>query len=396
MRSNRLGLSVLLVATSLVWAARAPVDRSWRSLGMGSAGVASVDDLDAVHLNPAGLALIGTKGTCKPLDTIGYPRDSYDIALLKLGVDPSLDNFWSLLHFWDRYHKTIDSAKQDPLKLVENQKLLDDLYRFDRKPLPVNVSLDAGAAFQNWGGAVWSQSEAALQLDHGSITPKASIDVTTTWAVEAATAQAFLDNRLSLGFGYRVVARSKESREYDVVELKSEGSSAPVKILRSTTSKLRKSSDWGHGFDLGALWFQTPALRLGGSFRDVGMKLDDQLVTPNLSLGAAWSPKVLQTNGTWSRRVNFGVALEDLLYDTLGYKPLSKFNFGFEASQTLVPKVLKMGISGGLKGGYPSFLVSTTLLRFLQLEFLTYAEETGYFTGDRESRIWMGRMGFGL
>jgi hypothetical protein len=64
--------------------------------------------------------------------------------------------------------------------------------------------------------------------------------------------------------------------------------------------------------------------------------------------------------------------------------------------QTVIPYLLTGRISAGFKGGYPSFLVSGTLLKIFRGEFLTYGEETGYFTGDRENRLWMVRLGVGL
>jgi hypothetical protein len=397
MRCKTTFASMLLAFASVGFAGRAPVDQGWRSLGMGGAGVAVVDDLEAVHLNPAGLTQLGVKGSFRPLDTLGYDRNPLDIQLLGLGIDPSADNLLDFKRFWSRNQSTIDSATDvNPIALAKNQNLLDDLYQFDRKPLPVNIRAEMGGAFQNWGMALWSNGEATLQMDHGAITPKALLRVTSTSALELATAQAFLEDRLSLGFGYRVVARSHEWREYDIIELNTEGTGAATKMLQRTSGKLHRVAQWGHGFDVGALWFQSPGLRFGGSLRGVGMKLEDQLTTPNLTVGTAWSPKRLQSDGLWSRRVNVCAALEDLLYDSLGYKPLSKIDIGAEWMQTLVPHVVELGLSVGLKGGYPTFLVSGSFVDVVRLDLLSYGEESGYFTGDRENRVWMLRVGVGL
>jgi hypothetical protein len=193
-----------------------------------------------------------------------------------------------------------------------------------------------------------------------------------------------------------VVAQSIQQRQYDALDLQNEGAESAYKLLRQSGTKLKDTETWGHGFDLGALWFQTPSLRFAGSVRDVGMRLEDHFVTPNLTLGTAWAPKVLQSNGIWSRRVNVGLAFDNVLYDTLGYKPLSKLNLGAEIQQTAIPWFLTVGLSAGLKGGYPTLGVSTTWFSSLRCDFLTYADETGYFTGDRPDRVWMGRVGVGL
>lgn len=395
MRSDKF-LPSLLAAAALGWSGQAPTGLAWRSLGMGGAGVAVVDDADAVLLNPAGLTQLGGPRTFLPLDSLGYKRKPFDLMVLGAGVDPSLENLFDIDRFRDRFKSTLDSATdQDPMVLVKNQRLLDDLYRFDRLPLPVSGSLEFKCAVQGFGIAVWNRNQAELMLDHGAITPKASMRVSTTTAVEAAVAQPFLDDRLSVGFGYRVVSRTLDERQYDVLELNTEGSKAPARMLRRTMDDAVKTSRWGHGFDLGALWFQSAGLRFGGSLRDVGMRFDDEFVVPNLSMGVAWAPIALQWRGSWARKVNLAFALDDVLHDTLGYKPLSKIDLGIECTQVILPYVLEQTLAVGLKGGYPSMLVSTELLRFLRAELLTYGEETGYFTGDRERRVWMARAGFG-
>lgn len=396
MASTRRILSIVSALASGALAANAPLDRPWRSLGMGGAGVAVVDDADAIHLNPAGLTQLGSDGF-RPLDSLGYKRDKFDIWVMGVAVDPGPERLWDLRRFRNRHRSTIDSATDhDPILLVKNQKLLDDLYEFDQKPFRATGTGDITVAIRNFGASVWTRDEASLILDHGAITPKGLIRLTSTTGVELATSQPFLDDRLSLGFGYRVVARSNQERQYDLLELNTEGTESVYKLLRESGTRLRTVGDWGHGFDLGAIWFQTPGMRIAGSIRDVGMRLDDRFVTPNLTMGLAWAPKNLQSRRILSRRVNFGVALENVLYDTLRYKPLAKLNLGAEIQQTAIPTVLSAGLSAGFKGGYPTLMVSTTWFSSIRCDVLTYADETGYFTGDRADRIWMGRVGIGL
>jgi hypothetical protein len=393
--SNKPLLALTLLLAAAVSARQAPVDRSWRSLGMGGAGIAVADDADAVHLNPAGLAQIGW-GPFAPLDSIHYKRDKVDAWLLGIGFDPGPENLLDLWRFWNRYKGSIDSGKNDPKTLLQNQQMLNDIYKFDRKPMPIDASVDVGGAVHDLGAAFWNKDEVILLLDRGAITPKAAATLRTTSAIEAGTGTTFLDDRLCLGIGYRVVAVSSEERQYDIIELRDQASNAPRRMVLNSVSDLRRTEDWGHGLDLGFIWFQTPSLRFGGSVRDLGMKLDDESVTPNLTLGMAWAPRPFQRNDLWARKINFGIAADDLLWDTLGYKPLSKIDVGFEWMQTVIPVVLVGRISAGLHGGYPSLLVSGTLMKIFRGEFLTYAEETGYFTGDRETRYWMVRLGVGF
>lgn len=363
---------------------------------MGDAGVAISDDLEAVHRNPAGLSQLGSKGSCRPLDDLGYKRNAVDAWLLGVGVDPSPELALDLYDFYDKYDSAFNAAGDDPKGLLKNKQLFNDIYKFDRLPIPVNATIDLGLAVRNYGAAVWSDNVVSLQLDRGALTPKAAVRLASTIAAEVATSRSFLYDRLHLGFGYRIVARTDEFREYDVTELQDKAQKGAVRMVFKSLSNIRRSEDWGHGLDFGFIWFQTPGLRYGGSIQNVGMKLYDKFVTPDLSLGVAWAPRPFQRNDKWSRKINFAMSGSELLEDTLGYKPLSKINIGAEWEQTVLPHTLVGRVSVGVKGGYYTAGVSGMLLHFLKGEFLTYAEEAGKFTGDEEKRYYMVRMGIGL
>lgn len=383
---------LLLAAASLA----GPINRSWRSLGMGDAGVAVSDDAEAVHRNPAGLSQLGFKGSCAPLDNLGYKRNAIDAWIVGVGVDVNPELAMKLYRFYDRYDSSFSAAEDDPKGLLKNKQLFDDIYQFDRLPIPVNASIDMGGAIRNYGGALWTDNEVSLQIDRGALTPKAGIRLSSTIAAEAATSRSFIDERLNLGFGYRIVARTDEFREYDITELQTEGEKGATRMLLKSLSNIRRSEDWGHGMDFGLIWFQTPGLRYGAAIQNVGMKFYGKFVTPDLSAGLAWAPRPFQRNDKWSRKINFAMSATELLEDTLGYKPLSKINVGAEWEQTVIPHTIVGRVSVGLKGGYPTAGVSGMLLHFLKGEFLTYAEEGGKFTGDKENRYYMVRAGIGL
>ncbi|MBK8804150.1 MAG: hypothetical protein IPN71_19245 [Fibrobacteres bacterium] len=374
----------------------APRARSWRALGMGNAGVAVVDDGEAIHINPAGLTQLGGKGSFLPLDTIGYKRNRVDFWIAGLGVDPNLETALKGLRFYERNDSAISAGKKDATALLKDKQFLNEIYQFDRLPIPVRTNVDVMLAFRNYGAAFWSQDDITFQLDRGALTPKAAIELSSTSALELATSRAFIDDRLSLGFGYRVVSTSKQSREYDVLQLKDSAVNYGQDLLRASASDLRRSEEWGHGIDLGMLWYHKPGLRYGASLQNLGMKQGGQFVTPTLSVGMAWSPRFIQSNRAWSRKMNFAMSLDNVLEDTLGYKPLSKLNLGGEYEMTFIPFVLVGRVSGGLMGGYPTFGASGTILTILRGDFLTYAEEGGRFTGEKENRYWMGRVGVGF
>lgn len=394
-RAAAAALSLLILAQA---AEASPRARSWRALGMGNAGVAVVDDAEAIHINPAGLTQLGGKGTFLPLDTLGYKRSRVDCWILGVGVgaDPSVA--FKAYRFKDRNDSTIKAASKDPTAILKDRRLLGDINQFDRLPIPVQSNYDVSLAFRNYGVSFWSQDDFTFRFDRGALTPKIGVELKSTSALELATSRAFIDDRLSLGFGYRVVSISRQSREYDILELSSDSALKQngQDLLRESTSDLRRSEEWGHGIDLGVLWYQKPGLRYGASVQNLGMKQGRQFVTPALSVGMAWSPRFIQNNRTWSRKMNFALSLDNLLEDTLGYKPLSKLNMGAEYEMTFIPYVLIGRLSGGLMGGYPTFGASGTLFTIFRGDFLTYAEEAGRFTGDKENRYWMVRGGIGF
>ena len=55
-----------------------------------------------------------------------------------------------------------------------------------------------------------------------------------------------------------------------------------------------------------------------------------------------------------------------------------------------------MRLSGGFKGGYPAAGFAIEALRFITVEFATWAEELGYYTGQDEERIYMGQLSIGF
>ena len=80
------------------------------------------------------------------------------------------------------------------------------------------------------------------------------------------------------------------------------------------------------------------------------------------------------------------------------------FVLALEVEQTLLAwpgynnelRALSLRLAGGFKGGYPSAGVSLEVLRVVTLEFATWAEELGYYTGQDEERIYMGQISLGF
>jgi len=386
-------LPILLICAATTQATKGPRLRSYRSLSMGGTGVAIVDDRDAVHLNPAGLTQIGARGTFLPLDTLGYWRQRLELQWDFTGLDLPMGTLLDLYDYQNRnskYFKNTDT-------LLNHPEVYDGLYQFDRKPVPLNWHGQAEWEMHDYGAGAWGEIEPSVLFDHGSILPSAEVGLRMVQAVELATARSFIDDRLSLGVGYRVAVVTNETRYIGLTEAQNGKFTKMATDLGDSTYKhLLRTGDWGQGLDLGMLWFQTPGLRYGAAIQNLGMKLDHKFVTPNLSLGTAWAPQSFQRNDKWGRRINFAVALDEVLDDENGYKPLSKIGFGMEWTQTVIPKILSGRLSGGFKGGYPTFGIQGELFRFLQCEAVTYSDELGTETGTLEQRYWLIKFGFGF
>jgi hypothetical protein len=59
-------------------------------------------------------------------------------------------------------------------------------------------------------------------------------------------------------------------------------------------------------------------------------------------------------------------------------------------------RALKLRLAAGFKDGYYTAGIGLELLRFLELEFATWGEERGYYTGQEENRFYMLQASLGF
>ena len=159
------------------------------------------------------------------------------------------------------------------------------------------------------------------------------------------------------------------------------------------------------GLDLGVLYQLTREVRLGMSLRDIYFKeLAGDKITPNLTAGINYSPRFFNKNTGFGRKFNIACDFADALNGQHNYKPFSHINFGLEVEQALLAwpgystafRALALRLSGGFRGGYPAAGFGVEVLRFISVEFATWAEELGYYTGQDEERIYMGQLSIGF
>jgi hypothetical protein len=398
--TRSLPLLALLGLSTGAWALTGPQHRTLRPLAMGNAFVAIADDKDAMHYNVAGLNLMGRLGNGN-LDPAQqrYPMDKFDMHMDFLGTAIPVDDALDILRFYQAHQQSFQNSNS----LQKDSSLVSDLSAFDRRPVKVAVLHGGELAMHNFGMAYWADAQMAPYADVGVLLPQAGIESITLDIVgQIAGAYSYLDDRLSVGLGYRLAKREEVGNfQVALTDLSSKSGRRSVQsaIQDTVDVKLREMGDLstlGHALDAGVLWQQTPDIRFGASIQNLFMVLNHQTVTPDLTMGVAYSPMLLENNGRWKRKINFALDYEDALNSDRNYKPINKIDMGAEWEQTLIPWVLKGRLSVGLKGGYPTAGLGGTLFTIFHYEAATWAEEGGYYTGQLEDRYYVMNFGVGI
>ena len=397
-----LGLPVLALLSLAVggWGRSGPEHRTLRPLSMGNAFVAVADDKDAMHYNPAGLNLMGRLGNAnlRPRQQ-RYPLDRFDMHMDFLGTAIPVDEGLDILKFYQDHQGSFNNMED----LQNDSSLVSDMSAFDRRPVKVAVLHGGELAMHNFGMAYWADAQMAPYADVGVLLPQAGIAYIQLDIVgQIAAATSYFEDRLAVGLGYRMAKRTQMGDfQVALTDLSSDDGRKSVQgaIQDTVDRKVKDFSNLatlGHAVDAGAMWQQTADLRFGVAIQNLFMVLNKKSVTPELTMGLAYAPMLLESNGRWKRKINFALDFEDVLNDDQNYKPVSKVNMGAEWEQTLIPWVLKGRLSLGLKGGYPTAGLGGNLFTIFHYEAATWAEEAGYYTGQLEDRYYVMKFGVGI
>jgi len=413
---NILLRSALLMAlsTSALFAAKGPTHKSLRAYGMGNAFVAVVDDKEAIYYNPAGLNLINRLGNYELDPERGYYPHNYLDMRINVGAQAPLQTTLDAYRLGNRVTDILDNAGSNTTdgnnpvldSLSGHPELADDINYFDRLPIAIGAKYDMELAFHNFGGAIWVDAGVAPYVDGGVIMPFAGVDTFFVDAVmQGAVAVSPLQD-LSVGMGYKMAQRAYLNQfEVSALEWEKAQDSLQAKF-EETRDNVTDLGTIGHALEFGALYQINREVRAGGSLRNLFLtKLAGESITPDLTLGVAASPRRLQRNTAFARKVNFACDYADILNNERNYKFLSHLNFGMEIEQVLlaVPiisfwdlRALKVRLGGGFKGGYPTGSAALEVLRVVEFEVATWAEESGYYTGQQEDRYYMAQVSIGL
>ncbi len=406
-----------LALSTAAFAAKAPTHHSIRAESMGNAHVAVVDDKEAIYFNYAGLSQINRLGNYEKRPEQGYyPRNYFDMRLNLGGAGPFesyISTYQDAKDLQKLYNRVNKAAEETGLSqtnllldtLAAHPELIHTLNSYDHKAISMKLKMDAELALHNFGGAIWVDGNVAPYIDAGLVLPYLTIDTFYVDAVMQGGIAYDFTNEFSLGIGIKGAKRQKvemivmDIANYETINdtLQDRFDDAEKHIFDTKTISV--------GMDFGTLWQATREVRLGLSLRDVYFKeLAGDKITPNLTMGVNYSPRFFNVNTAYARKFNIACDYADAFDSDRNYKIMHHFNFGLEIEQVLLAwpglnnqlRALSGRLAAGFKGGYPTAGAGVEILHVLTLEFATWAEERGYYTGQDEERIYMGQISLGF
>lgn len=412
-----LQVSLLLGIFASVFAAQGPRHKSLRAYAMGNAHVAIADDKDAIYYNYAGLNQLGKLGNFKKFPEWGYyPGNAVDMRINAGGAGP-FNKAREVYDFSEDLQDLYGSAKKASKgkevsterafadSLAAHPELTKKLNKFDHLLFTLVAKADAELAFHNFGGSIWMDGTVSPYIDNGIIVPFFGIDTFHIDAVAQFGGAYGITENLAVGAGIKMAKRETvKIFRIDVSSFETIGDTLEDR-MDDVYSDFASWSDLGFGMDLGILYRAGREFRLGASCNNIFFnELDGERILPNLTFGMAYSPRLFNRNTAFSRKVNFALDFENALSKAHNYKTLSHLNFGLEVEQVLLAfpgyndnlRLLKLRLSGGFHGGYPSAGIALEMFRFVEVEFATWGEERGYYTGQNENRIYMAEISLGF
>ncbi|MCK9183342.1 MAG: hypothetical protein M0P13_10780 [Fibrobacteraceae bacterium] len=408
-----------IFAVGVCWGAQGPRHKSLRAYAMGNAHVAVVDDKEALYYNYAGLSQLGKLGNYEKYPEQGYyPGNFFDMRLNIGGAGP-LNEVRDVYNLANDLQDLYSDAKSDSKaggglvtperayidSLAAHPELTKRINEYDHMLFSMIAKFDAELALHDFGGALWVDGNVAPYIDGGVIIPFIGIDTFYVDAVAQMGGAFNITNDLALGAGIKIAKR----QSIDMIRVDASNFSSVNDTLNdrydNATDDLFEWKNIGVGMDFGMLYQFAREARAGIALNNVFFtKLDGEEIIPDLTVGVDYSPRFFNRNTAYSRKMNFAVDYEDILDDNRNYKPLSHLDFGVELEQVLLAfpgyndnlRLLKLRLSGGFHGGYPSAGFAVEALRIIQVEVSTWGEERGYYTGQDENRIYMGQVSIGF
>ncbi len=337
-----------------------PEFRSARTLGMGGTGVSFVRGLDALYVNPAGIAqsksLVSEGVLVSPLVTAGE-----DGMKLYKDIDAGTDTF-------------------------------DMISKYSNRPQHVGLQNVTGIAFKRAAFGILQSGtvDAYAGTDPVTGVPAAEVRGIGRAAASFASARSFFDESLFFGVTTKMVQKRQLSLQLNAFEAQEQLKGKSSQALLNDNAR----QGTGLGADFGLLYRITEMdtkPTLGLVYRNVGLKYGwgvpkgktaPDAEKPTLDVGFSLEP------GT---RRSFSRIAIDYVDATNAYKTsaFKKIHAGAELSFQNV-----IGVMAGVGQGYPSFGAYLNA-KILRVEGGVYGEELGEEVGDLRSRRYFGRVSVG-
>lgn len=322
-------------------------------MGMGGAFVAVSDDANALFYNPAGLSDITEK----------------KISILNLGIEISQSGYDM---FNDALDVDFDSAEETASFLREYIGEYNHL----------NLSFLPYYSKPNFAFALIGTTTSNLQArDRQS--PKLIIDVFEDTGIATGYARSFFDDNLLVGASVKYIMRRSLDEEYTVLD------------ITTGDFKDRMEDDYEDGQGL--------LLDLGLIYKIKDLQISDKNI--NLQIGISANNFIYNDMGD-------ARDIEDHI--DLGFAAnLDKWIFAFDYVDLFsqvgedddVAKRIRIGaeyafkpflfLRFGFYQGYPTLGVGLET-KNVQFDVLTYAEEVGTYSGQRDDRRYALRLGLGF
>jgi hypothetical protein len=324
-----------------------------RPLGMGGAFVAVSDDANALFYNPAGLADI-KESRISPVDLeIELGRGAYDFY--NDALDVNTDNDQEVAEFLQKY--------------------IGEYGHFATSLFPNYTS-------PNFACGLIGSIKSNLQARDKQY-PKLVVDAIEDLGICAGYAWPFLEDSLIVGSNLKYLYRKSNENEYSVADI--------------------TTDDFNHRFKDGFKDGSGILLDLGVMYKFKDFTMNGK----NVGLQAGLSANNLIGNGLGNAadldpHVDIGVSSRfDAFTLALDYVDL----FGQLGDDNDVGKRIRLGIEyvpvkmltlrTGIYQGYPT-LGASIGTQVMQFDMLTYAEEVGTYSGQRDDRRFLLRMAFGF
>ncbi len=290
-----------------------------RALGMGGAGLTTMNDFGALMYNPALLA-----------------KSGFHLDLVNIQVRFSKD-ILNMFNFYNDNQDVFDNFIDTTLAAQQN--LLDGLAPYDDKWMGIGAYPQVGLTFPHFALGAYGSANMEFKADKGVFEPRAYLHAIGDYVFTGGLAiklphslsSNLLPNDLYAGAAVKIITR------YEVEEVRLAASDVDLETAFDT---LIEESRSGFGIDLGFLYELVP------NRIDLGVRVVDLVA----DIGGDKPPTIFNVGASLklSRRLVFAADYNDFFFHR-GENIFNKLYFGAEFNLAHI-----LTLRGGFAQGYPS------------------------------------------